>query len=1077
MLPGVLLGTGPDGRPVASAFGLGGGDNTQTLNGATSGESPLVRDGLRQSVRLSTYDPRHGRFGGLQIVSLLPAGSALETSTLRITASPTALQAGAGAAGRLVEPERDVLVSGTRFGSMFSDRAFHASTAQLRQRAAQALPLDGRGARRLEDLGIAPGLIESVLTSARARGLPIGAPDAPLSREVLEGSALTRLDLTDAATALGNPAGDVLYLLASVGGRRSVGAVSPLATRSLDTRRWSSDASLAVAWSPYVSSALIDVRSRVLHARDGVEPTSALPTGRVFLAPTASASTPGVLSSLGGTGIGASRRDRTSWESFIDASWMSRNRAHQFAGLALVDLQWADDRVRGMQAGSYTYPSVAAWQSNSPSTYVRALSNPALAFRGTHAVLAIGDVFTVTSAARDPMNAEGPGFVVQAGLRAEFDDVRLRLPTDSALTRVLGAPPPTRLTRMALLPMAAFSWRQGEYVESFGPASSRNTRSQVDGGVRWYRASLAALGGGGLPGGASLGQSVASVGCVGSAVPIPDWLAYASGAALPPSACAVSAPLQQLQAPRGAVLGPTYDAPQSIRSELTWRWYFTPALQGDVGVVATRNSLLGDLSDRNFDGAPKFTVAGEAGRPVFVAPSGISGSSGDVLPTGSRTRPGYGVLTSFDATGRSHLVQWTLGATMGTPRTVLRTLAAPETFAATARIAYTRTDGSLWASGFARSTSGDPRGVDRAPVDLPRHVVAATLDVRANGWFTLGIGARLQSGVPFTPLVDRDNNGDGIANDRAFVFGDGTNTALESAAAWRDMRQRLPHGLRDCLDSQVGRIAAPSSCRGPWSGTMGVVSVSLDPYRLGFGQRGSITLYVQNALAGLDRAINGATAQGWGQLPAVDPTLLRVTGFDAGAQQFRYAVNPDFGISRRFGSAFQPVAGVSVDLRFDIGRNMESQAIEGLMRRAVQGRVRSPEELAILLQMQAEVRDADQTPNVIADSATLRLTSAQVVALDSLATRRRLERAAIYRELGTFLAPRLSDLGSPDVRRQWHDAIVASARSAARHAEAARGVLTDTQWAEIRRRRLAPAWQLTTAEVERNARAPQLLPR
>jgi hypothetical protein len=1077
MIPGTFLAAGADGRPVATAFGLGGGDNVQTINGSTALGSPLPRDGLRQSVRLSTYDPRDGRFAGLQIVSLLPAGSALETSSLRITASPTALQVGSPAAGRLQEPERDLLVSGTRFGSLFNDRAFHASSVQLRQRISTALPLDGPGAERVAGLGVDPGLIENVLDSARARGLPVSAATAPLPREVLEGSALTRLDFTDAATALGNPTGDVLYLLASAGGRRSAGTVSPFATRSAGVRRWSRDASLTAAWSPFVSFALVDVRSRVLHARDGTDPASALPAARVLLAPTTDASAPLIVSTVGGSETGASRGARTSWESFVDVTWMSRDRAHRIAALGLVDLQWTSNQVQDLTAGSYSYRSVPSWQANIPSTFARTLSNLGLQTRGTHAVLAIGDVFTVAGSARDAMDTDGPGVVFQTGLRAEFDDLVLHVREDSALTRVLTGPPRTRVTRTAVLPMAAFSWRHGEYVESSGMASSRATRSQLDAGVRWYRASLAAVGGNGLPGGAALGQSGASVGCVGSSVPVPDWSAYASGIAVAPSACAVGLPLQQLQVPRGAVIGSTFDAPMSVRSELTWRWFFTPAIQGDLGVVATRNAMLGETSDRNFDGVPKFALSEERERPVFVASPGIDAASGDVLPAGSRMRPGFGALTSFDATGRSRLMQWTVGVTLGTPRTVLRTLAPPATFAATARFAYTRTEGTQWGSGFARSTSGDPRAVDHAPVDLPRHILAATLDLRVSGWFTLGLGARLQSGMPFTPLVDRDINGDGIANDRAFVFGDGASTALRSSAEWRDLRRRLPAGLRGCLERQVGRIASPGSCRGPWSGTMGVVALSLDPYRLGFGQRGSITLYVQNAMAGLDRAINGGSAHGWGQLPSVDPTLLRVTGFDPVAQQFRYAINPDFGVNRRLANAFQPVAGLSVDLRLDVGRNLESQAIEGLIRRAVQGRVRTPEEIGTLLLMQAEARDADQTPRVLSDSIALELTTSQVLALDSLATRRRNERSAIYRDLGGFLAPRLSELGTPEVRQRWHDAIVASARSAARQAEAIRVVLTDAQWAEIRRRRLAPAWQLTLSDVERTARAPQLLPR
>src|SRR5262249_23659162 len=56
----------------------------------------------------------------------------------------------------------------------------------------------------------------------------------------------------------------------------------------------------------------------------------------------------------------------------------------------------------------------------------------------------------------------------------------------------------------------------------------------------------------------------------------------------------------------------------------------------------------------------------------------------------------------------------------------------------------------------------------------------------------------LRSGLPYTPVVAGDVNGDGFANDRAFVF---------------DGRSRA------CLQRQVGRIADRNSCEGPWTAT------------------------------------------------------------------------------------------------------------------------------------------------------------------------------------------------------------------------------------------------------------------
>jgi hypothetical protein len=43
-------------------------------------------------------------------------------------------------------------------------------------------------------------------------------------------------------------------------------------------------------------------------------------------------------------------------------------------------------------------------------------------------------------------------------------------------------------------------------------------------------------------------------------------------------------------------------------------------------------------------------------------------------------------------------------------------------------------------------------------------------------WFSVAATRRAASGAPFTPVVDGDINGDGLWNDRAFVFSPATAT-------------------------------------------------------------------------------------------------------------------------------------------------------------------------------------------------------------------------------------------------------------------------------------------------------------
>lgn len=68
MVDGVLPTWGGGGLGL-SAFGQGSDQNGATLNGADAAGTTIPRDGPRRGVRLSTYDPKLGRFSGIQTTS------------------------------------------------------------------------------------------------------------------------------------------------------------------------------------------------------------------------------------------------------------------------------------------------------------------------------------------------------------------------------------------------------------------------------------------------------------------------------------------------------------------------------------------------------------------------------------------------------------------------------------------------------------------------------------------------------------------------------------------------------------------------------------------------------------------------------------------------------------------------------------------------------------------------------------------------------------------------------------------------------------------------------------------------
>src|SRR5204862_6327506 len=128
-------------------------------------------------------------------------------------------------------------------------------------------------------------------------------------------------------------------------------------------------------------------------------------------------------------------------------------------------------------------------------------------------------------------------------------------------------------------------------------------------------------------------------------------------------------------------------------------------------------------------------------------------------------------------------------------------------------------------------------------------------------------------------------------NDRAFVFD--PSAAFDPAV--RSAMQSLLGGassrVRNCLERQIGHVAARNSCEGPWTATMNAVLI-LNPERLGMQNRTQLSLSLTNVPAGFDALLHGTShLEGWGQPSGSDNTLLFVRGFDPATNRYRYEVN------------------------------------------------------------------------------------------------------------------------------------------------------------------------------------------
>ncbi len=72
-----------------------------------------------------------------------------------------------------------------------------------------------------------------------------------------------------------------------------------------------------------------------------------------------------------------------------------------------------------------------------------------------------------------------------------------------------------------------------------------------------------------------------------------------------------------------------------------------------------------------------------------------------------------------------------------------------------------------------------------------------------------------RSGTPFTPMVAGDINGDGYANDRAFVVQSAATADPSLAAAMQSLLSSSAPRVRNCLQSQLGQDGGAQQLRGP----------------------------------------------------------------------------------------------------------------------------------------------------------------------------------------------------------------------------------------------------------------------
>src|SRR3989442_8463396 len=90
--------------------------------------------------------------------------------------------------------------------------------------------------------------------------------------------------------------------------------------------------------------------------------------------------------------------------------------------------------------------------------------------------------------------------------------------------------------------------------------------------------------------------------------------------------------------------------------------------------------------------------------------------------------------------------------------------------------------------------------------------------------------------------------------------------------------EAAPHPIRSCLRRQLGGIAGPNSCTGPWQASLDL-QVNWRPEWFWLDRRLTMSLLTVNLLGGLDEWLHRrAQLRCWGYSPPPPPPLSYYSG-------------------------------------------------------------------------------------------------------------------------------------------------------------------------------------------------------
>lgn len=874
--PGVNFTPGSDTSLSAISIGGQAPSQTKTSVDGVKGGASLPREAVKStSVVTSDYDVSEGGFTGGFINQQTISG----TNTLRAgvnTSTPLAPIGRAPSDGLMLMRQTGADFGGNVSGPLRKDHLFFAGAFHTGRMHSPSLSAYSLTPEVLTRVGVAPDSLTRFLDILAAHGIAQPAGAALARATFSNQSGFGRIDFTpnehNTLTLSENSttwmsAGFGYPLSTTVGGgeflTRSSRAFVSLTSHA---GAWVNDGRVSASWTR------TGVQARVPGASGYViVPSAAVPD----------ATTPAIQTfSFGGYGGGNSITRATSLEAKDEISRLSDDGAHRVKAGMDATLTHSTGGLPSNVYGSYAFHSLADLEAGRPASYSRTLAPADRRSGVTDMAAYLGDAWRI-----------GPQLQIVYGARVDEASFLDAPALNSAALAQFGIRTDHFPSEIGVSPRIGFTYL---------PHASQGKQpiATITGGVGIFRSAgsdiadtfAAARDATGLQ------DATAYLSCVGAAVPSIDWNEFVGTATPAPDACAGAASVGVAPAPSVTLIGPSLRVPRTVRASLgiaktlhkSWNVKLDASLTNGADQVGVR--------DINLVAAPRFTIANEANRPVYASPSDIVPATGAVPLSASRLDPEFGVVKLASSTLHNRDRSVSLSVSHGTAKlsfnaSYTRSWSRSEVYP------LTPASGGIFFGGPPAATAGDPRVPEwqQNPWSPPQ-AFRVFASYNPTTWMSITPSFFAQNGSRFDPRVSGDVNGDGASNDLAFVFDPAHTADTAVANGMRRLLATAPKRARECLTSQLGRLASPQSCAIPWFVNMGL-SMQVTPA----WQQKRFTFSVQtsNLISGADLLLHGPEhLHGWGQFSGGDNNLLFIRGFDPATQQYKYAVNERFGILR-----------------------------------------------------------------------------------------------------------------------------------------------------------------------------------